>query len=109
MLSASVDRALVNAAAEVVVLSDHGKLGNDTMFQTVPSEAITHLVTDEQSTLAEPSARELDALADRGVQVHIAPLTPAAAYPSTPSDAPRRPAGFPGQRRGPVPVVSGRR
>ena len=35
MLSASVDRALVQAAAEVVVLADHTKLGTDTM-QSVP-------------------------------------------------------------------------
>jgi DeoR/GlpR family transcriptional regulator of sugar metabolism len=110
MLSASVDRALVNAAAEVVVLADHGKLGNDTMFQTVPSEAITHLVTDEQATLVEPASRELDALADRGVQIQVAPLTPPTSFPaSSPQDAPRRPATFPGQRRGPVPVASGRR
>ncbi|WP_370120067.1 DeoR/GlpR family DNA-binding transcription regulator [Streptacidiphilus sp. MAP12-33] len=110
MLSASVDRALVNAAAEVVVLADHGKLGNDTMFQTVSSEAITHLVTDEKSTLIEPAARELDALADQGVQIHVAALTPPANFPaSSPQDAPRRPATFPGQRRGPVPVASGRR
>jgi DeoR/GlpR family transcriptional regulator of sugar metabolism len=110
MLSASVDRALVNAAAEVVVLADHSKLGNDTMFQTVASEAITHLVTDEQATLVEPAARELDALADCGVQIQLAPLTPPASFPaSSPQDAPRRPATFPGQRRGPVPVASGRR
>ena len=38
MLSASVDRALVQAAAEVVVLADHTKLGADTMFQTVPTD-----------------------------------------------------------------------
>ncbi|SEL09911.1 DNA-binding transcriptional regulator of sugar metabolism, DeoR/GlpR family [Streptacidiphilus jiangxiensis] len=110
MLSASVDRALVNAAAEVVVLADHLKLGHDTMFQTVSSEAITHLVTDEQSSLIEPAARELDALADRGVQVHVAPMTPPTSFPaSSPQEAPRRPATFPGQRRGPVPVASGRR
>lgn len=47
MLSASVDRALVQAAAEVVVLADHTKLGTDTMFQTVPTDVITRLVTDE--------------------------------------------------------------
>ncbi len=41
MLSASVDRALVQAAAEVVVLADHTKLGTDTMSQTVPTDLIT--------------------------------------------------------------------
>ena len=34
MLAASVDRALVRAAAEVIVLADHTKIGTDTMFQT---------------------------------------------------------------------------
>ena len=56
MLSASVDRALVQAAAEVVVLADHTKLGTDTMFQTVPTDVITRLVTDEPppTTTARP-------------------------------------------------------
>ncbi|WP_407913267.1 DeoR/GlpR family DNA-binding transcription regulator [Kitasatospora sp. NE20-6] len=78
MLSASVDRALVQSAAEVIVLADHTKLGADTMFQTVPTDAITRLVTDEQSAAHDPTARELDALADCGVQISLAPLgTPA--------------------------------
>ena len=73
MLSASVDRALVQAAAEVVVLADHGKLGTDTMFQTVPTDLITHLVTDEPPADDERARTELQALADRGVQVAVAP------------------------------------
>ena len=54
MLSASVDRALVQAAAEVVVLADHTKLGTDTMFQTVPTDVITRLVTDEPPAARRP-------------------------------------------------------
>jgi DeoR/GlpR family transcriptional regulator of sugar metabolism len=69
MLSASVDRALVQAAHEVVVMVDHTKIGVDTMFQTVASERITHLVTDEDA----PSA-DLSALAEIGVQIHTAHL-----------------------------------
>lgn len=60
MLSASVDRALVQAAAEVVVLADHTKLGTDTMFQTVPTDLITRLVTDEPpptTTVPSPNCR----------------------------------------------------
>ncbi|MFJ6214519.1 DeoR/GlpR family DNA-binding transcription regulator [Streptomyces sp. NPDC092296] len=72
MLSASVDRALVQAATEVIVLADHTKLGADTMFQTVPTDAITQLVTDDQATADDRTARELEALADRGVQVSVA-------------------------------------
>ncbi|WP_184918817.1 DeoR/GlpR family DNA-binding transcription regulator [Kitasatospora gansuensis] len=104
MLSASVDRALVQSATEVIVLADHTKLGADTMFQTVPTEAITRLVTDEQAAGTDPTARELDALADCGVQISIAPLGSPAEPPvhqqSAPVNAaPRRPAPLPGQRR----------
>nr|WP_078968371.1 MULTISPECIES: DeoR/GlpR family DNA-binding transcription regulator [unclassified Streptomyces] len=72
MLSASVDRALVQAAAEVVVLADHTKLGSDTMFQTVPTDVITRLVTDEPPAHDERAATELQALADQGVQIAVA-------------------------------------
>ncbi|MFC5646846.1 DeoR/GlpR family DNA-binding transcription regulator [Kitasatospora cinereorecta] len=111
MLSASVDRALVQAAGEVIVLADHTKLGTDTMFQTVPTEAITRLVTDETSAADDPTARELDALADCGVQISVAPLGSAVEAPVHPAQgaqaaAPRRgapppPGGspLPGQRR----------
>ncbi|CAL9542338.1 HTH-type transcriptional regulator UlaR [Streptomyces sp. enrichment culture] len=72
MLSASVDRALVQAAAEVVVLADHTKLGTDTMFQTVPTDVITRLVTDEPPAHDDRAATELQALADQGVQIAVA-------------------------------------
>ncbi|MFI0822470.1 DeoR/GlpR family DNA-binding transcription regulator [Streptomyces sp. NPDC021098] len=72
MLSASVDRALVQAAAEVVVLADHTKLGTDTMFQTVPTDVITRLVTDEPPTQDDRALTELQALADQGVQIAVA-------------------------------------
>jgi len=72
MLSASVDRALVQAAAEVVVLADHTKLGTDTMFQTVPTDVITRLVTDEPPAQDDRALTELQALADQGVQIAVA-------------------------------------
>ncbi|MFF4112406.1 DeoR/GlpR family DNA-binding transcription regulator [Streptomyces sp. NPDC001714] len=72
MLSASVDRALVQAAAEVVILSDHTKLGTDTMFQTVPTDVITRLVTDEPPPHDDRAVTELQALADQGVQIAVA-------------------------------------
>lgn len=97
MLSASVDRALVQSAAEVIVLADHTKLGADTMFQTVPTDAITRLVTDEHTAGHDPTARELDALADCGVQIAIAPLGLAAEPRVTPAST--------GTRRPPVPPV----
>jgi DeoR/GlpR family transcriptional regulator of sugar metabolism len=67
MHSASVDQAIVRTAQEVVVLADHTKLGQDTMFQTVPVDSIRHLVTDERA-----DTRILDALREAGVDVHVA-------------------------------------
>ncbi|MGV8972398.1 MAG: DeoR/GlpR family DNA-binding transcription regulator [Rhodoglobus sp.] len=64
---AGVDRAISDAAAEVLVLADHTKLGVDAMFQTVPPARIAHLITDD---LADPEI--LAAFRRSGVQVHVA-------------------------------------
>ncbi|WP_100863016.1 DeoR/GlpR family DNA-binding transcription regulator [Streptomyces sp. Ag109_G2-6] len=105
MLSASVDRALVQAAAEVVVLADHTKLGTDTMFQTVPTDVMTRLVTDEPPPHDDRAATELQALADQGVQITVAGSAPAAgghggAGEGLPGRRPRRESPLPVQRRG---------
>ncbi|MFJ5549531.1 DeoR/GlpR family DNA-binding transcription regulator [Streptomyces sp. NPDC093225] len=99
MLSASVDRALVQAAAEVVVLADHTKLGTDTMFQTVPTDVITRLVTDEPPGHDDRAQTELQALADQGVQVTVAG-TSVAPGDGLPGRRPRRESPLPVQRRG---------
>jgi DeoR/GlpR family transcriptional regulator of sugar metabolism len=93
MLSSSVDRALVQAAGEVVVLADHTKLGTDTMFQTVPTDMITHLVTDQPPPGEDRAATELQALADRGVRLAVAPVEGAEPPPpaATPQHHPTRP------------------
>ncbi|MBM7173405.1 DeoR/GlpR transcriptional regulator [Streptomyces sp. G44] len=104
MLSASVDRALVQAAAEVVVLADHTKLGTDTMFQTVPTDVITRLVTDDPPPHDDRAATELQALADQGVQITV---TGGSAAPDAAPGVDSVPAGrqqrrdvpLPGQRR----------
>ncbi|MGW1148746.1 DeoR/GlpR family DNA-binding transcription regulator [Streptomyces sp. NPDC002454] len=102
MLSASVDRALVQSAAEVVVLADHTKLGADTMFQTVPTEVVTRLVTDDPPAHADRAGAELQALADRGVQISVAGgQGQGAADPAPPGRQPRRDVALPGPRRGP--------
>ncbi|GAA4445235.1 DeoR/GlpR family DNA-binding transcription regulator [Phytohabitans houttuyneae] len=67
MQVASVDRALAAAAEEIVVLADHTKIGVDTMVQTVPTDEIDHLVTDD----AAPRD-VLDELAGRAVRLHVA-------------------------------------
>ncbi|QIJ64394.1 DeoR/GlpR family DNA-binding transcription regulator [Streptomyces sp. JB150] len=110
MLSASVDRALVQAAAEVVVLADHTKLGTDTMFQTVPTDVITRLVTDEPPPHDDRAATELQALADQGVQIAVAGTGApgnSGGHGSAGGDAPgrqqRRDVPVPGPRRGQVP------
>ncbi|MFD8934887.1 DeoR/GlpR family DNA-binding transcription regulator [Streptomyces sp. NPDC059578] len=103
MLSASVDRALVQAAAEVVVLADRTKLGTDTMFQTVPTDVITRLVTDEPPAHDDRAATELQALADRGVQITVTGggSGGAAAETAPVGRQPRRDVNLPGPRRGP--------
>ncbi|MGW8882008.1 DeoR/GlpR family DNA-binding transcription regulator, partial [Streptomyces mirabilis] len=101
MLSASVDRALVQAAAEVVVLADHTKLGSDTMFQTVPTDIITRLVTDEPPGHDDRAATELQALADQGVHIAVAGSGsgPSSAEPLPHGRQGRREMPLPGQRR----------
>jgi len=66
-LVAGVDRALVAAAEEVVVLVDHTKVGVETMVQTVPVDKIDHLVTSDRVAPAL-----LERLADAGMRVHVA-------------------------------------
>ncbi|MEU5225788.1 DeoR/GlpR family DNA-binding transcription regulator [Streptomyces toyocaensis] len=102
MLSASVDRALVQAAAEVVVLADHTKLGTDTMFQTVPTDLITRLVTDEPPAHDDRAGTELQALADQGVQIAVAGApggSAGAGGEGPPSARQRRDVPLPGPRR----------
>ncbi|MFD8425851.1 DeoR/GlpR family DNA-binding transcription regulator [Streptomyces sp. NPDC059466] len=105
MLSASVDRALVQAAAEVVVLADHTKLGTDTMFQTVPTDLITRLVTDEPPAHDDRAVTELQALADQGVQIAVAGQAGGGTGGDTAPAGrqPRRDVPLPGPRRGQVP------
>jgi DeoR/GlpR family transcriptional regulator of sugar metabolism len=67
MQVASMDRALAATAEEIVVLADHTKIGVDTMVQTVPTDEIDHLVTDD----AAPRD-VLDELASRAVRLHVA-------------------------------------
>lgn len=69
MSVAGVDQAIVRAAQEVVVLADHTKLGVDTMVQTVRTDSISHLVTDERA-----DERLLQSLRAAGVQVHVAAI-----------------------------------
>ncbi|MGW0859669.1 DeoR/GlpR family DNA-binding transcription regulator [Streptomyces sp. NPDC002690] len=103
MLSASVDRALVQAAAEVVVLADHTKLGADTMFQTVPTELVTRLVTDEPPPHDERAAAEIQALADQGVEITLAggdaDSGSTGIESAPPNGRQRREMPLPGQRR----------
>ncbi|WP_338896392.1 DeoR/GlpR family DNA-binding transcription regulator [Streptomyces sp. TG1A-60] len=104
MLSASVDRALVQAAAEVVVLADHTKLGTDTMFQTVPTDVITRLVTDDPPGNDDRAVTELQALADQGVQISVAGAAGGGGTGGDPVPArqPRRDMPLPGPRRNQV-------
>jgi DeoR/GlpR family transcriptional regulator of sugar metabolism len=64
---AGIDRALAATAKEVVVLVDHTKVGVDTMYQTIPMDGITHVVTD-----AGASPDEIAACRTAGADVLIA-------------------------------------
>jgi len=66
-LVAGVDRALVAAAEEVVVLVDHTKIGVETMVQTVPIDRIAHLVTSDRV-----ASSLLESFRDAGISVHVA-------------------------------------
>ena len=113
MLSASVDRALVQAASEVVVLADHTKLGTDTMFQTVPTDLITRLVTDEPPVQEGRAVAEFQALADQGIQVAVAGPGPVTEAPGGGAGGvaggagPRHEVPLPGQRRNHPPAGGG--
>jgi DeoR/GlpR family transcriptional regulator of sugar metabolism len=76
MLSSSVDRAIAQAAQQVVVVADHTKIGVETMFQTVATAQISHLVTDDRA-----DAAILAALTSSGVVVHVAPSRPGREQP----------------------------
>ncbi|MGH3433897.1 MAG: DeoR/GlpR family DNA-binding transcription regulator [Thermocrispum sp.] len=78
---AGVDRALAAAAAEVVVLADHTKIGTDALLQTVAAQDIQHLVTDDAA-----DENELDALREVGVQVHVATVPAARKVPAKRAD-----------------------
>lgn len=114
MLSASVDRALVQAAAEVVVLADHTKLGSDTMFQTVPTDLITRLVTDEPpatTTAPPPNCRPWRTRAYRSrwpVRAAVPQRpSPPARPPGPPRHAPARTTPHPwGRPRDPGPAAA---
>jgi DeoR/GlpR family transcriptional regulator of sugar metabolism len=67
LVVAGVDRALIAAAEQVIVLADHTKIGVETMAQTVPVDQIDHLVTADLTAEAE-----LDRFREIGVQVHVA-------------------------------------
>lgn len=69
VFAAATDQALMAAGRQVVVLADHTKLGHDTMCQTVPTDRIDVLVTDES---ADP--RSCGQLTAAGVDVHAVPI-----------------------------------
>ena len=64
---ADTDRSIAASGREIVVLADHTKIGARTAIQTLPAEAIAHLVTD-----AGGRGTELDGLGRLGVSLHIA-------------------------------------
>ena len=67
VFAAATDQAMMAAGSQVVVLADHTKLGRDTMCQTVPSDRMDILVTDERA-----DGDVVRRLRDEGIDVRIA-------------------------------------
>ena len=65
-LVASIDRAMAAAARQVVVVADHTKFRRDSVVQTVATEQMAHLVTDDQAP-----AEQVAAMRERGVDVSV--------------------------------------
>lgn len=66
MSVADTDRAMGAVSKQIIVLADHTKLGVRTAFQTIATDAMTHVVTDAKSP-----AVEVEAITSRGVNVHV--------------------------------------
>lgn len=64
VFAAATDQAFAASGREVVVLADHSKIGHDTMCQTVSTERMNVLVTDQKADHAV-----LEQLAHAGVDV----------------------------------------
>jgi DeoR/GlpR family transcriptional regulator of sugar metabolism len=76
-LVAGVDRALMAAAEDVIVLADHTKIGIDTMVQTVPTHQIDRLITDDAADTGEVAK-----LRELGVDVEIVTVSSSGPDPS---------------------------
>lgn len=61
---ASIDRAAVDSAEQVIALADHTKIGVESMVVTVPTDRIDTLVTDDGA-----DGREIAALRAAGLEV----------------------------------------
>lgn len=66
-LETEVNRAMIEAAKEVIVVADHSKFGKDTLYQIAPANKIHTVVSDNQ--IPEEYARELARI---GVKVLLA-------------------------------------
>jgi DeoR/GlpR family transcriptional regulator of sugar metabolism len=64
---ASIDRLMVEGAAEVYILADHSKFGQVSLALVAPLEEITAVITDDAVAEAD-----LDWLREAGVPVHVA-------------------------------------
>jgi DeoR family fructose operon transcriptional repressor len=65
VFAAATDQSLVAAGKRVIVLADHAKVGAEAMCQTVPTESMNVLITDDKA-----DAAELTRLAAATVDVH---------------------------------------
>lgn len=68
----AVKRAMIHAAAEVVVLADHSKFGRQALVRAAPLSAVDHIVT---STGIDPAV--VSAIRDSGIAVTVVDPAPA--------------------------------
>ncbi len=66
VLEAEVDRAMVKAAQEVILVADSSKIGGIGLTTIMPLERVHKLITDEGAP-----ADFVNALRERGVEVHV--------------------------------------
>lgn len=75
---AQIKRLIVDGASEVVALIDHTKWGRSAFATFCPTDKLTAVITD-----LEPPAEMAEALRQRGIVVHVAPVPEKTAAPSS--------------------------
>lgn len=63
----AIKRAMIAAGTQVILLADHSKFGNDSLVRVAPIDAVTHIVTSNQTPTSV-----VRAIRSRGIEVIVA-------------------------------------